>query len=80
MSKSKAVSVDRREFLKVAAGGAATLVAGASLTAAQQNPVAAAPERLRIDIHGHYFPNDYLDMLDRFGGGHSAGYSIDAWR
>ena len=69
MSKSKAVSVDRREFLKVAAGGAATLVAGASLTAAQQNPVAAAPERLRIDIHGHYFPNDYLDMLDRFGGG-----------
>jgi aminocarboxymuconate-semialdehyde decarboxylase len=27
-----------------------------------------APERLRIDVHGHYFPTPYLDMLDRFGG------------
>jgi aminocarboxymuconate-semialdehyde decarboxylase len=26
------------------------------------------PERLRIDVHGHYFPTPYLDMLDRFGG------------
>jgi aminocarboxymuconate-semialdehyde decarboxylase len=68
-------SVNRREFLKVAASGAATLIAGTALGAAQQNPAAAAPaastapDRLRIDIHGHYFPNDYLDMLDRFGGG-----------
>jgi len=26
------------------------------------------PERLRIDVHGHYFPTSYLDMLDGFGG------------
>jgi 6-methylsalicylate decarboxylase len=26
------------------------------------------PERLRIDVHGHYFPTPYLDMLDRLGG------------
>jgi aminocarboxymuconate-semialdehyde decarboxylase len=26
------------------------------------------PERLRIDVHGHYFPTPYLDMLDRFEG------------
>jgi len=75
MSRSQEGSVDRRDFLKVAAGGAATLVAGAALASAQQNPAApaiaaaAAPDRLRIDIHGHYYPNDYLEMLDRFGGG-----------
>ncbi len=27
-----------------------------------------APECLRIDVHGHYFPAAYLDMLDGFGG------------
>lgn len=26
------------------------------------------PETLRIDVHGHYFPPAYLDMLERFGG------------
>jgi len=26
------------------------------------------PESLRIDVHGHYFPTPYLDMLERFGG------------
>ena len=63
-------SVDRREFLKTAAGGVATLVAGAATAGGQQAPAAAtAPDRLRIDVHGHYFPNEYLDMLDRFGGG-----------
>jgi aminocarboxymuconate-semialdehyde decarboxylase len=60
--------VDRREFLKTAAGGAAALVAGTASLGAQQAPP-AAPDRLRIDVHGHYFPNEYLDMLDRFGGG-----------
>ena len=62
--------VDRREFLKTAAGGVATLVAGAATAGGQQAvPAATAPDRLRIDVHGHYFPNEYLDMLDRFGGG-----------
>ena len=71
MSEPKSAAWDRRAFLKTAAGGAATLVAGAAFGAAPQNAPAqaAAPDRLRIDIHGHYFPNDYLDMLDRFGGG-----------
>jgi len=69
--KTGSHSVDRREFLKTAAGGVATLVAGAATVSAQQAAPAAAavPDRLRIDIHGHYFPNEYLDMLDRFGGG-----------
>ncbi len=31
-------------------------------------PMKTAPERLRIDVHGHYFPTPYLDMLDGFGG------------
>lgn len=26
------------------------------------------PERLRIDVHGHYFPTPYLDLLESFGG------------
>ena len=70
MSKSESTSVGRREFLKTAAGGVATLVAGAATAGGQQAvPAATAPDRLRIDVHGHYFPNEYLDMLDRFGGG-----------
>ena len=74
MSVQKIVSIDRRDFLKVTAGGAATLIAGAPFAGARQNvsappPLAVAPDRLRIDIHGHYYPNDYLEMLDRFGGG-----------
>jgi 6-methylsalicylate decarboxylase len=70
--KSGNDSVDRRMFLQAAAGGVAALVAESVGLAAPQNTpaqAASAPERLRIDIHGHYFPNDYLDMLDRFGGG-----------
>jgi 6-methylsalicylate decarboxylase len=69
---SEISSVARRDFLKAAAGGAATLVAATALGAAPQNPAApavATPDRLRIDIHGHYYPITYLDMLDRFGGG-----------
>jgi aminocarboxymuconate-semialdehyde decarboxylase len=65
--KSENGSVDRRVFLQTAAGGLAALVAESAGLAAPQ--AAAAPDRLRIDIHGHYFPNNYLDMLDRFGGG-----------
>jgi 6-methylsalicylate decarboxylase len=71
MSGSRRSSVARRDFLKAAAGGAATLIAGTALGNAQQNAPApaATPDRLRIDIHGHYYPNDYLEMLDSFGGG-----------
>lgn len=35
------------------------------------SPVArptGAPDKLRIDIHGHIYPDKYLDMLDRMGG------------
>jgi aminocarboxymuconate-semialdehyde decarboxylase len=70
MSEPELISVDRREFLKAAAGGVAVLAASATTAAGAQQPTpTAAPDRLRIDVHGHYFPNDYLDMLDRFGGG-----------
>lgn len=34
-----------------------------------------APDRLRIDIHGHIFPIEYLDMLDRMGGGGTGTHS-----
>ena len=27
---------------------------------------------MRIDVHAHYFPTDYLDMLERFGSGDTA--------
>lgn len=70
MSKSETTSVDRREFLKVTTGGVATMLIGKSILGDQQTAFAAsAPDKLRIDVHGHYFPNDYLDMLDSFGGG-----------
>jgi len=51
------------------------LAAGSSLAipdlAAQQpmKSASGAPEKLRIDIHGHIYPNAYLDMLDGMGGG-----------
>ena len=76
MAKPESTSLDRRNFLKAASGGVAALAAGNSLggmpaLAAQQPPVIpfGAPDKLRIDIHGHIFPNAYLELLDRLGGG-----------
>lgn len=71
MSEPENTNVDRRDFLKVAAGGVATALAGTSLIGGQQSAMAAtvAPEKLRIDVHGHYYPPKYLDMLDKYGGG-----------
>jgi predicted TIM-barrel fold metal-dependent hydrolase len=80
MKKSESTSLDRRDFLKTATGGVAALAAGASLKSipalgAQESGanVSGAPDRLRIDIHGHVFPVEYLDMLDRMGAGGSGG-------
>ncbi len=61
-------SVGRREFLKTAGGSLATLAVGARAASGGQAGSRSVPDRLRIDVHGHYFPTDYLDMLDRFGG------------
>ncbi len=76
MSKREFPSLDRRDFLKAASGGVAALAAGSSLAGmpalAAQPPAAdasGAPDKLRIDIHGHIFPNAYLDLLDSLGGG-----------
>ena len=76
MAKPESTSLDRRDFLKVATGGAAILAASSSLAGmsalgAQQPAanVSGALDKLRIDIHGHIYPNEYLDMLDRMGGG-----------
>jgi aminocarboxymuconate-semialdehyde decarboxylase len=71
MSGREGSSIARREFLKTAAGGAAALIAGNAVAVDPQGSSQAtvAPDKLRIDIHGHYYPNAYLDMLDRFGGG-----------
>jgi len=76
MAKPESTSLDRRNFLKAAGGGVAALAAGNSLTGipalAAKQPVAdasGAPDKLRIDIHGHIFPNAYLDLLDSLGGG-----------
>jgi predicted TIM-barrel fold metal-dependent hydrolase len=70
MAKPESTSLDRRDFLKAATGGAAIL-AGMTALGAQQPAanVSGAPDKLRIDIHGHIYPNEYLDMLDRMGGG-----------
>ncbi|MBZ5641690.1 MAG: amidohydrolase [Acidobacteriia bacterium] len=76
MSKPESTPLDRRDFLKTAGGAAAALAAGSSLAgldavAAQPPAVDAsgAPDKLRIDIHGHIYPEKYLDMLDSMGGG-----------
>ena len=74
MAKPESTSRDRRDFLKAAAGGAAALAAGSMLTgipgwsAPQSAGSSAAPEKLRIDMHGHIYPNQYLDMLDKIRG------------
>jgi aminocarboxymuconate-semialdehyde decarboxylase len=69
MSKSETTPVDRREFLKATTGGVAAMLVGQSSLRGQSAGAASAPDRLRIDVHGHYFPTEYLDMLDSFGGG-----------
>src|SRR3954453_4789259 len=74
MSKRNLDSSSRRDFLKTAAAGASVVAASAmgvpELDAQQTaSPAGVVPDRLRIDIHGHYYPIQYLDMLDRFGGG-----------
>jgi predicted TIM-barrel fold metal-dependent hydrolase len=76
LAKAAFASFHRRDFLKVATGGVAALAAGGTFESmaamSAPNPVArpsGAPEKLRIDIHGHIYPLNYLDMLDRMGGG-----------
>ena len=80
MAKIESTSFDRRDFLKAATGGVAALAAGGALgdmpALGAQQPAAnasGAPDKLRIDIHGHIFPTPYLDLLDRMGAGGSAG-------
>ena len=75
MAKPESTSLGRRDFLKAATGGAAALAASSSLLGlpalgAQQPAarVSGAPDKLRIDVHAHIYPNEYLDMLDRMGG------------
>jgi predicted TIM-barrel fold metal-dependent hydrolase len=67
---------DRRDFLKAATGGAAALAASSAVAVLSapgaQQPAAklsGAPDKLRIDVHAHIYPNEYLDLLDRMGGG-----------
>src|ERR1700677_2420304 len=31
--------------------------------------LSAAPHKLRIDVHAHIYPPEYLDLLDNMGGG-----------
>lgn len=76
MAKPGSTPLDRRDFLKAASGGVAALAAGSSLAGlpafGAQQPAAnasGAPDKLRIDIHGHIYPNAYLDLLDGLGGG-----------
>jgi len=80
MSKPESTSLDRRDFLKAATGGVAALAASTSLAglpalAGQQSAGGAsgAPDKLRIDVHGHVFPTPYLDLLDKMGAGGSGG-------
>jgi len=80
MAKSESTALDRRDFLKAATGGVAALAASSILAGMPaldaQQPAAnasGAPDQLRIDIHGHIYPNEYLDMLDRMGAGGSGG-------
>ena len=62
MAKIESTSFDRRDFLKAATGGVAALAAGSALAdmpaLGAQQPAAnasGAPDKLRIDIHGHIF-------------------------
>ncbi len=74
--KPDCTCLGRREFIKAAGGGVAALAAGSALSAApglsaeqiDQDFAPGVPRKLRIDIHGHIYPLDYLDLLDRLGG------------
>jgi predicted TIM-barrel fold metal-dependent hydrolase len=63
--------VPRRNFLQFSLA-AGILSSGPALGLGQSSPRGQSPHRERaskvIDIHAHYFPTEYLDLLDRFGG------------
>ena len=66
--------MDRRRFLhtSVAASVASLLPPSAVI---MQGP----PDRLRIDVHAHIYPPQYLDLLDRIGcGGGSTQWQAPA--
>jgi 6-methylsalicylate decarboxylase len=66
MSKRENDSVDRRRFLRTAAAGVVTLAVGGGAWSAPAVS-SSVPASLRIDIHAHYYPTAYIDMLVRFG-------------
>jgi 6-methylsalicylate decarboxylase len=56
--------MDRRRFLQTSvAASVASLLPPSVVT--MQDP----PDRLRIDVHAHIYPPQYLDLLDRIGCG-----------
>jgi predicted TIM-barrel fold metal-dependent hydrolase len=63
--KSLSGHVPRRRFLQsVAAAGLLNAAPSLNLSAASASP---QPSKV-IDIHAHYFPVEYLELLDSFGG------------
>ena len=70
--------VSRRQVLKAGlASAAAAAIGGKSSALAQgQSPHALSPDSPVIDIHAHYFPQEYLDLVAGEGKRFDASYQM----
>jgi len=70
--------VSRRQVLKAGlASAAAVAIGGKSSALAQgQSPHALSPDGPVIDIHAHYFPQEYLDLVAGEGKRFDASYQM----
>lgn len=62
LEQGTTLAADRRHFLKTAAGAA--LIGACTKQAAMADKI---EDSMRVDVHAHYFPTEYLDTLVRYG-------------
>ena len=68
------VGVSRRQVLQGGLAAAAAVVIGSRAEAATPNQPARTPDDRVIDIHAHYFPEAYLDLVATEGKRFDAAY------
>ncbi|HZZ16578.1 MAG TPA: amidohydrolase family protein [Candidatus Sulfotelmatobacter sp.] len=68
--------MSRRQLLQAGLATAATVVVGGNAAGEVSNQVAQPPEVRVIDIHAHYFPQVYLDLVATEGKRFDAGYHM----
>lgn len=71
---SASVGISRRQAIQAGLTTAAALAFGASADAAGQDSTALASNPRVIDIHAHYFPHSYLDIVATDGKKFDAAY------